>query len=563
MIISPAADTAPGKSSRVELVLCAGVLFALGFSRMFRNWLFDGFDGILGEAGDARIVIALLEHWYRVIAGNWGDWLNPPFFYPERGALGFTDAYLLYAVVYSPLRLAGIDPFTAFMLVMAVLSAIGFIGFMRLAIADLRMSAASAAVGAFLFVFANMMATKMMHVQCYCAMLLPVVVHLSATAYKAERKHTAIVAAAAAGLLHALIFATAYLTGWFATLFVIVFLFIFAVLRGARATKEAIAHMVTAKRHVLAAWIAGFAIGIVPFLIIYGPVWLQGQHRSFDEVRQHAPVSWDIINVGPHNWAWSWLLKRLGIVRRPDGAHDEVELGFTPGVAVVCVLTSILAVRSWRRATPNDADTRTVAIAALGLALAACWLVQLHWLGLQPWYAIWALVPGASAVRTTFRFQIVLNLVAALLVAWALDYIRYRWPGRFGAKAAAACVAGVLIVEQISRVPLTYSRAEQLAWMQQVPTPPPHCRVFYLVPGAVPAGAAWWVTQSDVMLLAIRFGIPTVNGNSSVFPAHWRLQDPSAPDYPEALRDWLTRNKLTDGLCGLRSNIGPWVDGAP
>ena len=79
-----------GPGPRAEFVLAAGLLFALGFSRMFRKWLFDDFDGILGDQGDARILIALLEHWYRSFSGNWSDWLNPPFFYPVRGALGFT-----------------------------------------------------------------------------------------------------------------------------------------------------------------------------------------------------------------------------------------------------------------------------------------------------------------------------------------------------------------------------------------------------------------------------------------------------------------------------------------
>jgi hypothetical protein len=169
---------------RAEFVLAAGLLFALGFSRMFRRWLFDDFDGILGDQGDARILIALLEHWYRSFSGNWSDWLNPPLFYPVRGALGFTDAYLLYAVGYTPLRLAGVDHYTAFMLVMATLSAIGFFGFMRLAIAEFRVSAASAAVGALLFAFAHMMAFKMGHAQSYCAMLLPLIAHLTATAFK-------------------------------------------------------------------------------------------------------------------------------------------------------------------------------------------------------------------------------------------------------------------------------------------------------------------------------------------------------------------------------------------
>ena len=565
MTLSSASDALPVRNYRVELVVSGGLLFAFGFSRMFRQWLFNEFDGIVGDPGDARIVIALLEHWYRTFIGNWSDWLNPPFFYPTRGALGFTDTYFLYAVGYAPLRLAGIDPFTAFMLVMAALSAIGFFGFMRLAIADLRISPASAAVGAFLFTFANMMAVKMGHAQSYCIMLLPLVVHLTATAFKTEQKRKAITAAAAAGLLHGLIFVTAYFTGWFATFFGIVFLLIFAALSGARATRDVLVQAVTIKRHVLTAWATGFAVGIIPFVIVYGPIWLHGYRRSFHEVLHYAPSFSDIINVGPQNWAWSWLLRHLRIVGLPNRVDGEIDLGFTPGVVAACAAATIFAMRSWRQTASHTADTRTVAAIALGFSLVACWLLQLSWFGLQPWYVIWTLVPGASAVRTTFRFQIVLNLGAAMLAALALDHIRHRLRprGRLAAASATALVAGVLVVEQISRAPVTFSRAEQLAWLQRVPPPPVNCRVFYLAPGAVPAGDAWWVAQSDAMLLAVRLGIPTVNGNSSIYPAHWRLKDPSAPDYREALQDWLALNGISADLCGLRSPTGPWAEGAP
>ena len=58
------------KSPRVELILIAGLLFAFGFSRMFRKWLFSDLDGIFGDQGDARVLIALLEHWYRILSGD-------------------------------------------------------------------------------------------------------------------------------------------------------------------------------------------------------------------------------------------------------------------------------------------------------------------------------------------------------------------------------------------------------------------------------------------------------------------------------------------------------------
>lgn len=43
-----------------------GLLFAIGFWRMFRGWLFGHFDGIFGDAGDAQIVIAHLEYWLAI-----------------------------------------------------------------------------------------------------------------------------------------------------------------------------------------------------------------------------------------------------------------------------------------------------------------------------------------------------------------------------------------------------------------------------------------------------------------------------------------------------------------
>jgi hypothetical protein len=556
-------DAAPRESSRAEFVLAGSLLYAWGFSWMFRKWLFADFDGIFGDEGDARILIALLEHWHRVFSGAWSDWLNPPFFYPVRGALGFTDAYLLYGVAYTPLRLAGLDPFIAFMVVMATFSAIGFFGFMRLAVADFGVSAASAAVGALLFAFANMMAVKMGHAQSYCAMLLPLVAHLTATAFKAERRRTAILTAAAAGLLHALIFSTAYFTGWFATLLGIIVLLIFAVLRGMRATKDDIADLLSARRPALGAWITAFAIGIVPFVLIYGPVWMSGERRAFSAILHFTPVFSDIVNVGPHNWAWRWLT-RAGLVGGPGRPIGEFELGFTPVVLAVCILMTIVSLRCWWKAS-HPREARTCIVVALGLALGTCWLVQLEYFGLRPWYLVWSLVPGASAVRTPFRFQIVLNLVAALLVALALDRIRYRWTryGRHIAKTTAGAVAAVLIIEQISRAPPIFSRAQQMAWLQRLPAPPSQCRAFYLAPGARPAAMQWWALQSDAMLIAVYFGIPTLNGNASVYPAGWRLKDPSAPDYLQDLRDWTARNSLGAGLCGLQSRNGPWTEGPP
>src|SRR5258708_33116755 len=150
----------------------AAALFAAGFALVFRRWLFSGFDAAFGDDEDGYLALALVEHWRHVFAGA-VHWTDPIFFFPQHGALGYTDAFFLFGVVHAPLRLAGVDAFTALMLVMAGTSAIGFFGFRRLAVRHFEIPPACAAVGAFLFAFANMDAVKLIHIQAYGPMLLP------------------------------------------------------------------------------------------------------------------------------------------------------------------------------------------------------------------------------------------------------------------------------------------------------------------------------------------------------------------------------------------------------
>ncbi len=114
-------------------------------------------------------------------------------------------------------------------------------------------------------------------------------------------------------------------------------------------------------------------------------------------------------------------------------------------------------------------------------------------------------------------------------------------------------------------------RADQFPWAQCIlacraieisrrrASPPRDCRAFYVVERPAPAGAAWWRHQTDAVLIAVLFGIPTVNGNSSNHPAGWRLLDPSAPDYMLGVKDWARAKGLSTGLCGLEPRTGLWA----
>ena len=81
----------------------AAALFAAGFGLVFRRCLFSGFDAAFGDDEDGYLALALVEHWRHVLAGA-VHWTDPIFFFPQHGALGYTDAFFLFGVVHAPLR---------------------------------------------------------------------------------------------------------------------------------------------------------------------------------------------------------------------------------------------------------------------------------------------------------------------------------------------------------------------------------------------------------------------------------------------------------------------------
>ncbi|THD64544.1 MAG: hypothetical protein E7813_16485 [Bradyrhizobium sp.] len=553
----------PDSSRRVETLLLGIILATLGFCWIYRKWLFGHFDVVFGNEGDAQGMIVVLEHWHHVFSGATPNWRSPPFFYPEPGVLGYTDTSILYALEYAALRALSFDPYVSFMTVLATLSILGFAGFMRLAIVDFEISGPNAAVGAFLFAFANMMTMKMEHAQSYCAMLLPFVIHMTAAAYRSRGRLHSIVLGFAAGLLLGLMLFSAYLISWFFVTGMMLTAVFLLILFGPRRTYLWVHDLLTTKRYAVLGLAAGLAVGLAPFFYTYLPVLLQGRRRAFSEVREFSPRFADIVNIGDINWMWTKLFRTLGIsdlTRRP---RAEVSLGYTPGVAAVCVLFMIVA---WRRWCKNAValSARDTVLLAIGFTMITYWLLQLDYNGFMPWRIIWTIFPGAGAIRTTFRAQIVLNLGAALIVAAALDALLLQGYNVGRARIAAAALAVFLVAEQTADPASAFSRSEQLAWQSRIPAPPDGCRYFYVTPKPTLGGSGvWGQDQTEPMIVAVMKQIPTVNGYSTWSPIGWNIRHPADDSYPQGVRDWVTTRDLKEGICGLDPRGGQWKIGLP
>jgi len=527
----------------------AVALFATGFTLVFRGWLFSGFDGAFGDEEDGYLALALIEHWRHVFSGA-VHWTDPIFFFPQHGVLGYTDAFFLFGVFDAPLRIIGVDTFTAFMLVMAGTSAIGFFGFRRLAVRHFGIPPAYAAMGAFLFAFANVDAVKLIHVQAYGAMLLPSLCDLLLSAWNSKRYGALF--GGAAGLLYAALFLTAFQTAWFFGFLMLLLALLHPVICGLPQSRALALAMMT-RRPMILATVAASAVGIVPFLVLYVPIILAGHSRDFAEVASNMPNWRDLANITPENAVWGGILQWLGIVGQADRPVWEVELAFTPTVLVVFIVGLAILTMQMHQHRPG-ADR---AFVMFGAAVVILWLLQMEYAGMRPWRAVWAAVPGAKAIRYTFRSQLVANLFVALVVARVLAGIAraHFW-------TLLLCV--FLIVEQINLAwPAVMSRRAAFAWINAVPPAPDGCRIFYVTPHANPPDRTGPQHQDDAMLLAEMRGIPTVNGYSSWFPDGWELVDPAGPGYAAAVRAWAARHGIGHDLCGLEPRAGRWSRGVP
>src|SRR5262249_13766258 len=128
---------------------------------------------VAGNLGDARLILYLHEHWYRVFHGE-VNWLSPPFYYPARGALAYSHTLFLQGLPYSALRLGGLDPYVAYEATLILFALAGY-GFTVWLLRRLGAGRAFAVGGGILFAFSNLFHIWVLAPQSYTAMLVPVV----------------------------------------------------------------------------------------------------------------------------------------------------------------------------------------------------------------------------------------------------------------------------------------------------------------------------------------------------------------------------------------------------
>jgi hypothetical protein len=279
----------------------------LGAAIFFRQQIGSGFDLISGNIGDARLIVYINEHWFKVFSGL-ADFRSPTQFYPLQGTLGYSDAFFLFQIFYSPFRLLGVDEFLAFQLTLIGLTAIGFASFFALLRRVFNLPRYLAIAGALIFAFSNMNFLKVGHPQHLTVEFIPLLVLFGFEAVRsigtAPRRAFLFSALMGAGL--ALVFFTSYYIGWFFVLASLIFVPVLVVLNRSHTFA-----MVRARAPLVAAcllvFVVSFLIWLTPFLLTYLPMLAEGRQRSFADNLVFAGWISDLINVGAGNAVWGAL----------------------------------------------------------------------------------------------------------------------------------------------------------------------------------------------------------------------------------------------------------------
>ena len=550
--------------------LLLGLVCTATVAFFFRNQIANGFHVLSGDRYDAVIELALLEHWRNVLGGASAA-SETLFFYPVHGALGYNDGYLLFGLVYSLFRAAGLDPYLSGELVNVVLRAVCFLGMYAACRRILALGIPWALLAAVLATLSENMSAQALHAQLFSVGLVPwmaVILDAAAKAFLAQERRRFLACTIAAALLFGAWLLTAFYTAWFFVFFFALFAAASVVLAQA-SSRERWRRACLGQLPALATAAVLMGLSLVPFLLVYLPKALETGQHGYNEVLRNTPSVLDLVNVGANNLFYGPLVARMSAYFWPPATGWSEQVAGFPLVLLALFVSA--TVWLWRR-TDKSGDPQMRLAHAMAIAVIASWLLMIHVGNVSAWAAVYALFPGARAIRVVSRYQL---LLALPVIAVATLFLARQATRTYAAVLVIVCVA--LIGEQIDTAPpLALIRDKELAHLNAVPPPPRSCRAFFASSAWRSGFAAKAVPESeeaarmrrladrvyshnvDAMMIAETRRIPTLNGFATFVPPGWDLADAAAASYRTRVARYARRYGVQRGLCALDLDTLRW-----
>jgi hypothetical protein len=546
------------------LVVCAALCVLV----VYRPFFVSHDDATVSDLADGRFELTILEHWTKVFHGQ-DPIASPNFFYPVKGVLGFSDAFLGLAIPHAIFRSLGADRYLAVQLATMLFTVLGFAATYFLLSGPLHFARSTALLGAALFVISNIYYIYVVHPYILVSVMVAPAIFLLAARYwrdKGSRPTKARVWLCLCAILLALILYTSYYIGWFLILCsAALWLFYAMCWMFVGRSKQPLWQMLKTARSQQWNLLLGGAVlvvALVPFLLLYLPSLQRNGKRSVADSLPYLQPPLGVLDVGRDNLVWGPLSARIQNYNSPSGILEH-PTGW-PLLTVVLFLVAAMycLVRQRRSHSDEDAsDNDAVCLmSAIAITCIALWPVGIRFGQHAPvWAVLLKLVPGAGAIRLPQRIHLVLNLGVVIVCMFGFEKLQKALAGRSVlAYLVPALLAGALLAEQLNFMPThVISRSDEAQKFSRISPPPPECTAFYV--------SSWrddhfgkLVLQTDGMMVAQQYGIPTLNGTSSWFPDGWSLADAAQGHVTEQAFTWARAHGISQGLCALDMNSGSW-----
>jgi hypothetical protein len=548
-------------SERARLV-GAVTLFVAMFIQFFGTQLRTGFRIVAGDTGDGLFVAFIHEHVYQSLLGR-ASFLNPTFYYPAQGVIGYSDTFLLNQIFYAPLRALGFENFIAVQLTFMALSMMGGIAFAALLIRFLGVRRWLAIISAAIFAYGHSLYVKTGHPQHMSIHFLPVAAYLGfASVFAARATGTVVGCAFAAGLIFGLTFVSGYYMPWFFSFFVLWALPVFAFLYW-----TALVEFVQAnRRRVIVSALAGavgFSLGAALLLWIYLPAIAALRGLTVSNFLASAATFRDIINVSDTHLMWGALLHHLGLIPLNRLQNMEVSLAVTPLLVVMTIVGFLLLLRR-RQSSHYDRIVFALGAAVL-FGYVMVYVFTITFQGTTSlFFLVQKFVPGGLAIRVGFRSQVASALFIVLAFATCAEaYLRrggnasppWRTLSEAVPSIAVFTIGAVLALEQIDlKQWALLDRSREIAWLESVPPPPADCRVITVYNDG---SRILQAIQIDAMRVGQKYGLPTINGYSGGVPPGWDI-NVWAPSYLDTARKWMNDKGVAGPLCRYDATKTSW-----
>jgi hypothetical protein len=500
-----------------------------------------------GDIGDARGNVLALDHWYRFFQGKEaiGQLL---IFYPDKHALGNSDAFFVQGVFYSFFRTLHLNALSATIWAEIIFAFVGLCGFVLLSnlfFKNVFLKIAS------VILIANSypLLAQVVHPQLFG--------YLTASwFFLGVLQFTKRFDKPNLGFL--LIFITCELQAlscWYVLgtelLYALIFLIVYLLQMG---HKDSLIQAQSLFRRVtrnvgkvsLLGW-SSFLISnlilIAGWLLIYYPNIKNGVSKfSYADTSVYSPRYGDLLNTssGSFGW-WNKFFQYIHTSTAPTG---ERAMGYPPLLFTIFLLLVIaLMVR------PRTPEWMKLCRALIITNLLIVFIILTDDSGRSPWYIFYKLFPGAGSMRTLFRINILLTFVLLLVVIYILDHwIIFKPTTRL---IPALFLLTMLFLESMRLYSGNWTANQYLppygkTIIQQMKTM--HCHSFLLVAKSPQANPSF--LQNDAGAISVIADIPTLNGSTSVFPKNYNLYGVTSENYQPALNLWeSTMNLNPNSIC--------------